>query len=143
MFIALIIVTFLLMEGVAWLMHAYLMHGPLWSLHRDHHQPSDLIWQKNDLFILVFAIPSYLMIDLGNTSISAIGYGILFYGIVYGIVHEVVIHRRFPWFRIRNAYLKALIVAHHDHHKVKTQKGAYNFGMLLVPLKYFKKTFSH
>lgn len=141
MFATLIIMTFLLMEGVAWLMHAFLMHGPLWVWHQDHHQPTGLRWQKNDLFILVFALPSYLMIYFGNKPTAAVGYGILLYGIVYGVVHEVVIHRRFPWFRIRNPYLKALIIAHHDHHKVQTQQGAYNFGMLLVPFKYFKKTF--
>lgn len=138
MFVVILSMTFIAMEGVAWLMHAYLMHGPLWFLHQDHHQPTGSQWQKNDLFILAFAVPSYLMIHFGAYELAAMGYGILIYGVVYGIVHEVIIHRRFPWFRIRSLYLKGLILAHHDHHKVKVRLGAYNFGMLLVPLKYFK-----
>ncbi len=27
------------MEGVAWATHRWLMHGPLWVLHRSHHAP--------------------------------------------------------------------------------------------------------
>ncbi len=30
--------AFVLMEGVAWFTHKYVMHGFLWSIHRDHHQ---------------------------------------------------------------------------------------------------------
>ena len=31
------LVTFLIMEFVAWAVHKYIMHGFLWSLHKDHH----------------------------------------------------------------------------------------------------------
>ena len=30
------LVTFLIMEFVAWAVHKYIMHGFLWSLHKDH-----------------------------------------------------------------------------------------------------------
>ena len=29
--------TFIVMEGVAWLSHKYLMHGAMWYFHEDHH----------------------------------------------------------------------------------------------------------
>ena len=32
-----LISTFLFMEFVAWAVHKYIMHGFLWSLHKDHH----------------------------------------------------------------------------------------------------------
>jgi beta-carotene 3-hydroxylase len=37
-YIGVLLGTFLLMEGITWLTHKYVMHGFLWSLHRDHHQ---------------------------------------------------------------------------------------------------------
>ena len=32
-----VITTFIFMEFVAWSVHKYVMHGFLWSLHKDHH----------------------------------------------------------------------------------------------------------
>ena len=51
----------LTMEFVAWWAHKKLMHGWLWDWHEDHHLPhheKDGFFEKNDLFFLVFAIPS-------------------------------------------------------------------------------------
>ena len=31
--------VFVLMEMITWLTHKYVMHGFLWYLHEDHHQP--------------------------------------------------------------------------------------------------------
>ena len=31
------------------------MHGPLWALHRSHHEPQDAWFELNDLFVLGFA----------------------------------------------------------------------------------------
>ena len=33
------LVTFLIMEGITWCTHKFVMHGFLWYLHEDHHQP--------------------------------------------------------------------------------------------------------
>ena len=30
--------TFFFMEFMAWFTHKYVMHGFLWSLHKDHHK---------------------------------------------------------------------------------------------------------
>ena len=46
------IITFVIMEGVAWLAHRYLMHGWLWIWHEDHHKPRHEkhgFFEKNDL----------------------------------------------------------------------------------------------
>ena len=53
--ILIITITFFFMEFVAWFTHKYIMHGFLWSLHKDHHQvDKDKKFQKNDYFFLIF-----------------------------------------------------------------------------------------
>ena len=32
-----VVATFSFMEFVAWAVHKYIMHGFLWSIHKDHH----------------------------------------------------------------------------------------------------------
>ncbi len=62
--ILIITITFFLMEFVAWFTHKYIMHGFLWSLHKDHHQvDKDKTFQKNDYFLLQKNIPNirYIM----------------------------------------------------------------------------------
>ncbi len=80
-----LLATFIGMEGVSWLTHKYVMHGFGWFLHKDHHQPHNNTFEKNDFFFLIFAIPSWLCIMLGfmnDNLISAfIGFGILTYGL--------------------------------------------------------------
>jgi beta-carotene 3-hydroxylase len=53
---------FLFMEGVAWFTHKYVMHGFMWVWHRSHHSARNGVFEKNDLFAFVFAIPSFLLI---------------------------------------------------------------------------------
>ena len=61
-----VIFTFFFMEFVAWFAHKYIMHGFLWSLHKDHHQvDKDKTFQKNDYFFLIFAIPSIIFFVIG------------------------------------------------------------------------------
>ena len=68
-----------------------------------------------------------------------IGLGILFYGIAYFLVHDVLIHKRFKWFnKTNNAYLVGLRKGHKVHHKHLGKEEGECFGMLFVPLKYFK-----
>lgn len=136
------LITFCIMEGLAWALHKYVMHGWLWFLHQDHHVLTGRWYQKNDIFVLVFALPSFLMIyygsQIGVTLLMGIGYGVMIYGIIYGVVHEVIIHRRWHFFRGRGWYFKALILAHREHHKQNHRLGATNFGMLWVSGHYLK-----
>jgi beta-carotene 3-hydroxylase len=139
-----LLTSFLLMEGVAWFTHKYIMHGVLWSLHHDHHQPDHhSILEKNDSFFLFFAIPGILGLLIGlqrdfNFYFWA-GLGITLYGFAYFLIHDVFIHRRIKFFRNSNwIYFRALRKAHKVHHKHLGKEEGECFGMLLVPLKYFK-----
>lgn len=143
-FIPIMLGTFFLMEGVTWLTHRYVMHGFLWYLHEDHHNPRGHKFEKNDAFFLIFAIPSWLCIMLGlqnkNYSVAAIGFGIALYGLGYFIVHEVIIHQRFKWFtRSNNAYIRTIRWAHKMHHKHIGKEEGESFGMLMVAKKYWDK----
>lgn len=144
MFLFITLSVFLLMEGVSWFTHKFIMHGFGWYLHEDHHQPKYQGFEKNDAFFVVFAIPSMLLIYFGSnteyTYLLYIGFGILCYGIAYFLVHDVLIHQRFKWFKnTNNTYLKGLRKAHKIHHKNMGKEDSQCFGMLFVPFKYFQK----
>lgn len=136
--------TFLLMEGVTWLTHRYVMHGFLWNLHEDHHnKDNNRFFEKNDYFFLIFAVPAMILFIFG-TFFPSVGYlfyigaGITAYGAAYFLVHEVFIHQRFKWFsRTDSVYFRAIRKAHKVHHKHLGKEDGECFGMLLVPLKYF------
>tara|TARA_R110002096_G_scaffold432976_3_gene650795 strand:+ start:52389 stop:52850 length:462 start_codon:yes stop_codon:yes gene_type:complete len=140
--------VFLFMELVTWFTHKYVMHGFLWYLHEDHHQPKyQGPFEKNDLFFVIFAIPSILLFYYGveptlNYKLF-IGLGILLYGISYFLIHDVIIHRRFKWFdNINSPYLKGLRTGHKVHHKHLGKEDGECFGMLYVPIKYFKQFYN-
>ncbi|MEW7277757.1 carotene hydroxylase [Aquimarina sp. 2201CG1-2-11] len=139
------VATFLIMEGITWCTHKFVMHGFLWYLHEDHHQPKyQGVFEKNDAFFVIFAIPSILLfyygVEDGMNYMFFIGLGILFYGIAYFLVHDVLIHQRFKWFKkTRNRYLIGLRKAHKTHHKHLGKEKGECFGMLYVPIKYFRK----
>ena len=144
LFILIVLGTFILMEGVTWLTHRFVMHGFLWYLHQDHHQKGTGFFEKNDAFFLIFAIPSWLCIMLGLQNkmywVAAIGFGIAMYGLAYFIVHEVIIHQRFKWFtRSNNTYIRAIRWAHKMHHKHLGKEEGESFGMLMVAKKYWDK----
>lgn len=101
--LSIIVVTFIIMEFVAWFTHKYIMHGFLWVLHKDHHQKEPGFFEKNDAFFVIFAVPSITLFAFGAEYSSyllvSIGLGILMYGIAYFFVHEVFIHKRLKWFK--------------------------------------------
>ena len=142
--IIIVVGTFLFMEFVAWATHKYVMHGFLWKIHEDHHSRGPGILEKNDLFLLIFAIPSWLLIMLGLMFkiefMVWIGVGIAAYGGSYFLVHDVFIHRRLSWFKnSKNVYLQAIRKAHKVHHKHLVKEDGECFGMLIVPFKYLKE----
>jgi beta-carotene 3-hydroxylase len=143
-FFAVTLTTFLTMEGITWMTHKFVMHGFLWYLHEDHHQPKyQGIFEKNDAFFVIFAIPSIALFYFGiNPQLNYlffIGLGILFYGIAYFVVHDIIIHQRFKLFtRTKNKYIVGLRKAHKIHHKHLGKEDGECFGMLNVPKKYFK-----
>lgn len=144
-YILITVVTYLIMEGVTWLTHKYVMHGFLWELHADHHQPKyNNVFEKNDTFFVIGAIPSIILFYFGiNPELNYkffIALGILLYGITYFLIHDVLIHQRFKWFKnTKNKYLLGLRKAHKVHHKHLGKEDGECFGMLHVPKKYFRK----
>lgn len=144
LYVLVTIVTFIGMEGVAWLAHKYIMHGLFWSLHRDHHNPlhKEGFFERNDFFFLIFAIPGIICLFLGSFSHSpvllSVGIGITLYGGCYFFVHDIFIHQRFKFLRNSNHwYFKAIRRAHKMHHKHLGKEDGECFGMLWVPYKYF------
>lgn len=144
-----VIAAFFFMEFVAWSNHKYIMHGSLWVLHRDHHE--NLLkgirarFEKNDTFFVVYALPAMILIILGLSSGSphmvAAGAGFTLYGIANFLVHDIIYHRRFNWFKgeVRNRYLRAAVRAHDAHHKPENREDFKVFGLLVFPSRFLKE----
>jgi beta-carotene 3-hydroxylase len=82
----------------------------------------------------------YLGATHGNDVRLFIGIGIAAYGLAYFLVHDIFIHQRFKIFRRSdNIYLRAIRKAHKVHHKHLGKEQGECFGMLLVPMKYFRE----
>ena len=105
-----VVATFFFMEFMAWFTHKYLMHGMMWYFHKDHHQHEEGFFEKNDVFFLIFAVPSWLCIMLG---LMAGNY----------IVASIALRK-----------------AHKIHHKNIGKEHGKVFGMLIVPSKFLKES---
>lgn len=135
------IATFLFWEFVAWFTHKYVMHGFLWSWHKSHHTVHDHTLEKNDLFGLVFSIPSIFLFvyssETSNPYLFSVAIGILLYGVFYVIFHDIIVHQRIRWRpKNRSSYLNRMINAHYVHHAKHSKDGCESFGFLIVPKKY-------
>ncbi len=137
-YVLIALATFLFMDVVAWFTHKYVMHGFLWILHKDHHMLQKKRFEWNDLFALMFAVPSIILIITGSLSGMDLkfwlGIGIALYGIAYFLLHDVLVHRRLHLLdNANNWYFRGIIAAHSDHHS-----GRANYGFILViPWRYF------
>ena len=142
--ILIFLATFFVMEFNAWFTHKYIMHGFLWSLHKDHHHKDHDSWfERNDAFFIFYAVVSIacwiLWGEYNLWYFLPIGIGIMVYGLAYFIVHDIFIHQRIKWLRnIDNKYARAVRRAHKIHAYTPGKGEGENFGMLIVPLKYFK-----
>ena len=144
MYIVVFLLTFFIMEFMAWFTHKFIMHGFLWSLHADHHKKDHDSWfERNDAFFIFYAVVSMLFIFLWQNGILdiglAIGLGIFTYGLTYFLVHDIFIHQRFKLFRsANNKYARALRRAHKMHHKHIGKNQGECFGMLFFPFKHYQ-----
>ncbi len=153
---ALLLFAYFFMEFVAWSNHRFVMHGFLWRWHKDHHVNDQKKlaledmqfsgFEKNDYFFLVYAIPAILLMLIGfyfsYLSLVFIGTGITLYGFTYFLVHDIIIHQRIriPFLRKNhNFYTKAIINAHLAHHRPKSADDFKNFGLLIFPIRFFKR----
>ena len=128
------LVTLVGMEGVAYLMHKHLMHGPLWVLHESHHRPRGGWFEANDLFGIFFSVPSIVshLPRYPRPTVAARararhdGLRLLYWGF-----HDVIVHRRVKLrLHLGGAYLNRIVRAHLVHHKTTTKEGATSFGFL-------------
>lgn len=137
--VALFLATILAMEGVAYAAHRWVMHGPGWFLHASHHRPRAGRWELNDLYAVIFAIPSIVLL-LGGVQLgwwpgfTWIGAGIAAYGAIYFGFHDVIVHQRLPHrYVARRRYMKRIVQAHRIHHVVESKHGAVSYGFLWAP----------
>ena len=138
---AIIVATVAIMELVAWSSHKYVMHGFAWAWHRDHHEPQDRAFEKNDLFALVGAALSISMFALGSPQVMGrsawepgtwIGLGVLIYGVIYTLIHDGLVHQRYFRWVPRRGYARRLVQAHKLHHATSGKEGGVSFGFVIA-----------
>jgi len=123
------ILTVLFMEGFAYVAHRWLMHGPGWFLHKSHHRPRTGTFELNDLYAVIFAVPSISLfwygIGLGHGALYAwMGGGIAAYGAIYFGFHDVIVHKRIGHrYLPKSTYMKRIMQAHRLHHVVEGATG--------------------
>ena len=133
--ISIIIFSILFMEIVAIFSHKYIMHGPGWFLHKSHHSKNKGKFELNDMYFILFSLPSITSIISGvllsNIYLISLGIGILCYGIIYILLHDVLVHDRLG-IKIKSKlpYLQKIKKSHLKHHACKHKDGATNFGFI-------------
>lgn len=133
------IMTLMGMEGFAYVMHRWVMHGPGWFLHASHHRPRTGMWEANDLYFVIFAAPSILLLMGGvqwnwGSWATWMGAGIAGYGAIYLGFHDIIVHKRVNHRYVpRSAYMKRIVQAHRLHHAVETKEGTVSFGFIVAP----------
>lgn len=133
------VATVAAMELFAYVMHRWVMHGPGWFLHASHHRPRTGPFEWNDLYAVIFAVPSIVMLWLGVQGgwgdwATSVGAGIAAYGAIYFGFHDWIVHRRLPHRIVpKSAYFKRIVQAHRLHHVVESKHGTVSFGFLWAP----------
>jgi beta-carotene 3-hydroxylase len=131
------------MELFSGVFHKYVMHGVLWNIHKTHHVHGKNFFELNDVFSFSFGAIATALFVLGLEQLDWrfwVGVGIITYGVVYFIVHDIFIHRRIKW--IENSsipYLKALRRAHKAHHAHTEKDPGEEYGLLWIGKKYRQK----
>jgi beta-carotene 3-hydroxylase len=131
-----VLATVVAMEFAAAAAHRHVMHGWGWGWHRSHHRRRGRGLEKNDLYALVFAVPALLLTAFTSPSGPAYwcGIGMAIYGLLYALLHDGLVHQRWPLrIRARHPYLRRLVEAHHLHHAVHGRDGCVSFGFLYAP----------
>ncbi len=136
----LLLATVAVMEGVAYVAHRWVMHGRVgWWLHESHHRERTGMFELNDLYAVIFAGPSILLLAGGvrwgwGEWATWVGAGIAAYGAIYFGFHDVIVHRRVAHRIVpRSSYFKRIVQAHRIHHAVETRRGTVSFGFIYAP----------
>ena len=139
--LALVTLGFVGMEAVTYVVHRFVMHGPLESLHRSHHRSAaapfaDKRPEPNDVFPAAFSLVVIAALWIGfNVSgfawLVPLFIGVTGYGIIYTAIHDGVIHGRVAWMkRVDTRWTRSLTLAHRAHHHANHEP----YGMLLPSL---------
>ncbi len=138
--LTLFLATIAFMEGFAYVVHRWVMHGRLgWVLHASHHSARAGKFELNDLYGVIFALPSIVLLyggvqgEWGDWAIW-VGAGIAGYGAIYFGFHDVIVHSRVAHRIVpRSTYFKRIVQAHRIHHAVESREGTVSFGFIYAP----------
>ncbi|KMZ58405.1 Beta-carotene hydroxylase 2 [Zostera marina] len=119
--------------------HKTLWHAPMWQIHKSHHRPREGAFELNDVFAVMNSFPAIVLISIGYFNSGLLpalcfgsGVGITLVGIAYVLVHDGMVHRRFPVGPIAGIpYLRLVASAHRIHHSEKFN--GVPFGFFLGP----------
>lgn len=130
------LVTLVVMEPITYLAHRYVMHGFGQGWHISHHRRRHGRAERNDLYPVVFAAFTFVVMLVGATVaplavLMPVAAGIMLYGIGYLFVHEVYIHRRVRRFDARLPGFEHLADAHALHHRFGGEP--YGFLAPIIP----------
>ena len=133
--------AFAVMEVASYVLHRWVLHGPLWRMHRTHHDPAHghgdgLEW--NDLFAVFWGALSVGLIWLGHEDPLAstafpVGVGIAVYGVLYFVLHDLYAHGRAGRVTTRNPAAQSVKRAHGRHHRSLEKRGQEPYGLFLFP----------
>ncbi len=145
-FASLAAASFAGMEVSAYVLHRFAFHGPLWGVHKTHHEPSHGHgpFEANDLFSVGFAAVSMAAMWAGREDPRAstafpLGLGVAVYGGLYFVLHDVYTHGRFARLKTTNPAAQAVKRAHGRHHQSLTQDGQEPYGLFLFPPAYGRR----
>jgi len=133
---AIALLALVVMEPVTAGLHRLVFHGFGMGWHRSHHEPPRHAFEANDLFPVVFALATILVLSIGvwiggGGALIPLGIGVTAYGAGYLLIHDVIIHRRLPWPTIPDRLGRRLRAAHNVHHLFG--RAPYGFLAPVVP----------
>lgn len=121
------VVAAMAMDFWAALLHGRVWHAWLWAIHRSHHdpRPHGAHFEANDGLSMLHAPLAIALIVYGCRAAPGIareiafgiGIGMTLFGFGYLIVHDGLVHGRFPvrsLLRVR--YFRGVVRAHRVHH---------------------------
>ena len=87
--------------------------------------------------ITVFAVISILLFAIGSAWwpwLWWVAVGASVYGVIYFVVHDGLVHQRWPFRYVpKRGYFRRLYQAHRLHHAVEGRDGCVSFGFLYAP----------
>jgi beta-carotene 3-hydroxylase len=137
--VVLVLVALVLMEPFTALVHRFVMHGFAMGWHRSHHEPPRRALEANDLFPVLFAGTTILLLCLGvfadvaPSVLVPVGIGVTLYGAGYLLVHDLVVHRRLARVPVPDRLLGRWRHAHNVHHLYS--RAPYGFLAPVVPAR--------